>query len=1272
MSKTGKSRFSRLLPKFLRGGDKKTDGGIDSKSPFCFIHFLDDSDHQMQIKGNWKGGALQEKVCELLGLQEKDYFGLRFIDSLGQTHWLDRTKSLSSQFKGCQTPHKLYFGVKFYAADPCKLREEITRYLFFLQVKQDILQGRLPVTFDEAAELCAYAVQSELGDFDPRQYTEGYVSEFCFVPNQTEDLERRVTALHRRMGGLVPLMAEYRYLDKVKWLDMYGVDLHPVLGEANVEYFLGLTPTGIVVYKNKNKVGNYFWPRISKVTFKGKIFIVKVKDKNNEEHAYAFELPRKTACKHLWKCCVEHHAFFRLNQTQERTSRENRVLRSVSSNRRSGRSERQAISDNLSKTSTSVNRLPSRRQPRRVSSESRINSEEKYKSQYDQDTGMVTMVMRPEPVRAPRHRSLPELQGHESPRSTKSAPWETNFDYGLYTHGKDSPVSERSNKAREQRHRAVTGSDSESGISQRRKYFPNRRGSDNDSDVSVSRRRRRDIDSDSASDVSSRYPASQGHNDRSKSAFPVLYPFHDKENRPNGSIPSLHSAPAGEAKQRRRRRYDLKEPNGLSTDELREIPFVKVETKASLFKLKYSPKLRQKVKAAKQKSLTDVDQNRNQIPRKQNSTTPLDDEVERDMSVRSQPLPTKSSRDRYNTGHNQNGVGHGSRAVSRHHPPSHHPQTQTTPHHTDSHPAPQIPNPRQYDSETDGRAKRRSEKPTPSNIPSELSYQPSQSPYLNGGAPPHEKQHEELRSRKQRDSYPASQSSRSSNHVPRRVSRDPSDKHVRLSDPRSGKSGPSAPGYSGLSNENAAPPLTLGSSSPQKHANSRSSDAEPSQPPRQGVMASSASSTRPPFHHHHHHHRDSVSHSHPRSQGAYDSDVSSSIQRRRERPREGSEREAARTNPSRYSGRYSREQEDYGYSDTGRGEMEYDCLHPHRTPDPCREGSRSSQRGEGRMSSGYQYREEPAQQDHIMGPPPPPPPATSQEAPTHPPTYEGRHHGNVSYSSLSSPPQNFHQYHHHHQQQQQQQQQNPQPPHSSASSSYPNQSYQYGQSCSAAPFANTHYDQGHHQRPRSYGQEEGSRSMPHRYDDYRSREEGDGSGLYGEGEGHRGRFPQQAPPYQSPPTNQPSPHPQPLNHSLQSRTQGTPPRSQGTPPRHQQGTPPRYQGTPPRYQGMPSKQSVSGTPPRQSVDPRYSQGGLLSVHAREQATKPALCPQSEGSSSQASVRGPGHFHRPSHPSQGPIGPGRSDHRSMGNSLTPEQARQLLKSSNYNPDLCTEL
>ena len=85
-----------------------------------------------------------------------------FQDSNNQTHWLDPSKRVSRQIRGNQTHHvTLYLGVKFYAADPCKLAEEITRYQFFLQVKLDILQGRLPVTHELAVDLAALALQCE-------------------------------------------------------------------------------------------------------------------------------------------------------------------------------------------------------------------------------------------------------------------------------------------------------------------------------------------------------------------------------------------------------------------------------------------------------------------------------------------------------------------------------------------------------------------------------------------------------------------------------------------------------------------------------------------------------------------------------------------------------------------------------------------------------------------------------------------------------------------------------------------------------------------------------------------------------------------------------------------------------------------------------------------------------------------------------------------------------------------------------------------------------
>ncbi|XP_052794478.1 uncharacterized protein LOC128227728 isoform X3 [Mya arenaria] len=633
------SRLSRFLPKFLRGGK---DGKQTSDKSQCKIIFLDETEYFIPYKGAFKGQYVLDRAFEQLNLLEKDYFGLRFIDGTGQTHWLDVNKTLSSQLKGCTIPYTFYFGVKFYPADPCKLREEITRYQFFLQVKRDILHGRLPVSFEEAAELFTFAVQSELGDYDSQDLPPGYVSEFQFVPNQTEALEEHITQLHRRLGGTLPATAELKFLDKVKWLDMYGVDLHPVMdcglflqGEGNTEYFLGLTPTGIVVYKNKTKVGNYFWPRITKVNFKGKVFIVRVKDKINDEHTYAFELATKQACKHLWRCCVEHHAFFRVNQLGSAAPRAAKPYRSTSKHRSSGRTEREHSGEQQGRDQPRVIRVQSRRQARRAMSDSRLNHDHSTTGiQFTE--GHVTMVVKPEQVKGPRHRSLPDLKGRESPTSTRSAPWETNMDTGLYTSGRESPVSVTQSENVNQLRRYHRDSDSEAG--HRRKYFPSsRKGSDNESDVSVTRRKRRDHDSGSESDISpnvrDRYRKARSVGpDRFErewnDAVQGLY-MQDKENRPVMSASSVHSAPLGEARQKKMRRrrskspgngkrppeelrqhiaFDMVEPSQeLTEDQLREIPYVNVETKAEPFRVKYSPSNRRRYRSPKRKSMGDLE-----------------------------------------------------------------------------------------------------------------------------------------------------------------------------------------------------------------------------------------------------------------------------------------------------------------------------------------------------------------------------------------------------------------------------------------------------------------------------------------------------------------------------------------------------------------------------------------------------------------------------------------------------------------------------------------
>ena len=170
------------------------------KSFHVKILLLDKQEIIQEVSENTTGQDILDDIFKYLDLIETAYFGLRFQDDDNQTHWIDPKKKVCRQIRGV-VPITLYLGVKFYAADPCRLVEEITRYHFFLQVKQDVLQGRLPVTRDLAVELAALALQSELGDHVPKHHFPGYVSDFRFISAQTEEFESDVEAAHASMQG---------------------------------------------------------------------------------------------------------------------------------------------------------------------------------------------------------------------------------------------------------------------------------------------------------------------------------------------------------------------------------------------------------------------------------------------------------------------------------------------------------------------------------------------------------------------------------------------------------------------------------------------------------------------------------------------------------------------------------------------------------------------------------------------------------------------------------------------------------------------------------------------------------------------------------------------------------------------------------------------------------------------------------------------------------------------------------------------------------------
>ncbi|KAM8789747.1 tyrosine-protein phosphatase non-receptor type 4 isoform 4-T4 [Rhynchonycteris naso] len=267
----------------------------------CNILLLDNTVQAFKVNKHDQGQVLLDIVFKHLDLTERDYFGLQLADdSTDNPRWLDPNKPIRKQLKR-GSPYSLNFRVKFFVSDPNKLQEEYTRLL---------------CPYNTAALLASFAVQSEFGDYNQSETLTSYLSDYSFIPNQPQDFEKEIAKLHQQHTGLSPAEAEFNYLNTARTLELYGVELHYARDQSNNEIMIGVMSGGILIYKNRVQMNTFPWLKIIKISFKCKQFFIQLRKELHEsrEILLGFNMVNYRVCKNLWKACVEHHTFFRLDR----------------------------------------------------------------------------------------------------------------------------------------------------------------------------------------------------------------------------------------------------------------------------------------------------------------------------------------------------------------------------------------------------------------------------------------------------------------------------------------------------------------------------------------------------------------------------------------------------------------------------------------------------------------------------------------------------------------------------------------------------------------------------------------------------------------------------------------------------------------------------------------------------------------------------------------------------------------------------------------------
>uniref|UniRef100_A0A8C5ESA6 FERM domain-containing protein n=1 Tax=Gouania willdenowi TaxID=441366 RepID=A0A8C5ESA6_GOUWI len=222
-----------------------------------------DAELEFAIQPNTTGKQLFDQVVKTIGLREVWYFGLQYQDTKGFSTWLKLNKKVTAQDVRKESPLLFKFRAKFYPEDVSEeLIQDATQRLFFLQVKEGILNDDIYCPPETAVLLASYAVQAKHADYNKEVHTPGYLSSEHLLPQRVldqhklnkEQWEERIQVWHEEHKSMMREESIMEYLKIAQDLEMYGVNYFSIKNKKGTELWLGVDALGLNIYEQNDKL----------------------------------------------------------------------------------------------------------------------------------------------------------------------------------------------------------------------------------------------------------------------------------------------------------------------------------------------------------------------------------------------------------------------------------------------------------------------------------------------------------------------------------------------------------------------------------------------------------------------------------------------------------------------------------------------------------------------------------------------------------------------------------------------------------------------------------------------------------------------------------------------------------------------------------------------------------------------------------------------------------------------------------------------------------